>query len=194
MLMLLYELLKFCRRDGEFGRVAKPFRRIVLAVDNEDLETLPASWGQGRDVLIHVLHPVQMAHDRVQLELDVVLVAPASDSVQLLDVAASASSDLPICLFVEGIAGNRQDVDVPTMSLEKLLGDFAAIAHDGNRFDPDLFAVIDKGTQQFRIQERFAASEVDLARSRLLQQRDPSLCFVARHNMRGSRRVKTESA
>lgn len=61
------------------------------------------------------------------------------------------------------------------MLLKEVLGEFAAVAHNGDGFDSDLFAVIDEVNP--RVQERLAVRKVDLARSRLPRQCHTALRF-----------------
>jgi len=86
---------------------------------------------QSRERFGHVLVPVPLADDGVELEFYVVAAAPLGDAEQLLDVlhrlAVVGPTNLHVDVFVEGIARDAEDVDIFGILLEESLVDEAAV-------------------------------------------------------------------
>lgn len=168
---------------------------VVLARDEQDLETLPAVGLQGGDVPVHVLVVVVSADDAVELEQDAVLATPARDAEQLADVRALATADFDIGGFVEAVARDGQDVEVGRVRADPALGDLGPVGDDADRFDLEiLLAVVDHLAQHARVQERLAAREVDFLHARLRQPQKPGFGVVQGRNVAVGVGVETEAA
>lgn len=168
---------------------------VVLARDEQDLETLPAVGLQGRNVAVHVLGVVVRADDAVELEQHAVLATPARDAEQLAGVRALAAADLDVGGLVEAVAGHGQGVEVGRVRADPGLGDLGPVGDDADRFNSQLLlAVVDHLAQHARVQERLAAREVDLLHPRLCQPLQPGFGVVQRRNVAVGVGVETEAA
>lgn len=163
--------IKFVVGNGEIVSVAKGLVRIVFSSHNEDLEAFPSKWLKHAKVLVHILQMVESIHNCVELELDVVFLAPGSNLVQLANVVARSSSNFDVCSFVEGVAADGQNVDIATIFLKKWFFDQASIGNNRDRFElKSVFAEIYRLSQELWVEEWFSASKVDLLHPRLLEE------------------------
>jgi hypothetical protein len=140
------------------------------------LETFPTKRLQLGDMFVHVFSVVKTTDDGVDLELDAVLFAPVTDLVKLLDVLAFSTANLDVGSFDEGVAGHSQDVNVRAMPLKEAIPHETTIGGYRHRLQLKvLFAEVNQLAQERRIQERFTASEVDLAHSGSFEHIQPFL-------------------
>ena len=83
------------------------------------------------------------------------------DLYGLLPVTAS---DFHVCLVVEGIAAQGENIDISPVHVHEVVVDQRAVRHDGNRLEMQfLLAEDDEISGVFFVEERFAAGKVDLA-------------------------------
>lgn len=91
-------------RDEKASDVAQGLGGMILALDHEDLEDLPAEGRDGPDRRVHVFVEVVAVHDGVDLELDAVLPAQPAQSRHLRQMGSVPAPDLAVGFFVEGVA------------------------------------------------------------------------------------------
>lgn len=82
---------------------------------------LPADWVELDDLLRHVFVDVEGVDDRVDFEGHFILLAPAADLVQIIEVAlpALSSADQLVGCFVKTVARDGQDVQIVTWDRQR---------------------------------------------------------------------------
>lgn len=200
--MFLTERLPLLGRDEQVssiplalvqGRVSRA--GVILILDEENLETLPAEGLQFLDSRHHVLLPIELADDGVELELDIELSAPVANAEQLLDVFASSTADELVGLLVEAITGYSHDIYELTILAQPSLGNLSAVRDDGNALRSKHFlAVLTKETEFLRIEERLTTSKVDLTHACFLQEPQAALHLLFSGHMRRLLGVEAEFA
>ena len=107
-------------------------RAIVLALDLQHLEGLPAKWTQLGNARSHILIKVVPTHHSIEFEHDTILAAPIADSEKLLHIVAIPTADCDIRGLVERITGDGQDVEVAAVPTQPGFLDLTAVAHNGD--------------------------------------------------------------
>lgn len=199
--MFLTERLPLLDRDEKVssiplalvqGRVSRAC--VVSILNEENLET-PLSEGQFLDSRYHVLLPIELADDGVELELDLEFSAPVANSEQLLDIFARSTADELVGLLVEAITGHSHDIEELAILVQPSLGNFGAVRDDGNALQPkDSLAVLTKEPEFLRIEERLTTSKVDLAHACFLQEPQAALHLLFSRHMRRLFGVEAEFA
>lgn len=183
-------------RHEESPRVPLPRLIIILASHNKTLEHLPPKRRQPLDIRDHVLIPIVRIDDGVQLELDAVLAAPLGDAEQPDHVAAVvAAPDLLVRRGVERVARHGQDVQPLAVVAQPLFADLAAVADDAGALEVEVFlAVAEQGGEEVRVEEGFAAGDVELAHAGVFEQSQAAFGFVDGEDVGGGFGVEAEAA
>jgi hypothetical protein len=144
----------------------------------------------------HVLLPIQRAYDSVDFEFDVVFSAPEGNLKQLLNIFAGfASSDLDICITIEGVARDSKDMDKRGVLAQELLGNFRAIRDDAHALQLQvLFSVAEKLTQKGLIEERLTTGEIELLHPCFFQEPQPLLRGIQVQDVGACLGVEAEAA
>lgn len=122
-------------------------------------------------MFVHIFHVVQLVDDGIKLELDVVLLTPPCDLIQLLDIVPRPSSYINVRGFVKGVAADSKDVERLAVLAEEVFAEKTAVGDDGNGLEAQfLLAEVHHLAQKFGVEEGLAASEVDLLHAGLGQQ------------------------
>jgi len=104
------------------------------------LKALPAERLDLLNEPSHVFVKVVAIYDRVNLELDIILLAELTQSCDVLQMISLAPANFNVGSFIERIAGDN--VDELSIGLEEVFGKFAAISHNGDGFDAEFgFAI-----------------------------------------------------
>lgn len=155
------EVVELLIRDHELPDVSERLFRVVLSGDHQHLKALPPERLESGDVRIHVFVHVEPADHRVQLELDAELPTPVGDQVELVDLIPGPPADRDVSRLVEGVAGDRENVDVAAVFGQERLGHQAAICDNGDGLQVQFFfAVVHQATQEFGVEKRLSSSEV----------------------------------
>jgi len=106
------------------------------------LKALPAKRLDLLNGSSHVFVKIVAIYDRVDLELDIIFFAELTQSCDVLQMISLATANFDVGTFIERIAGDGNDVDELSISLEEAFGNFAAISHNGDGFDAEFgFAI-----------------------------------------------------
>ncbi len=90
--------------DLELADISKGLVGVVLSSDEENLKAFPPKWSKLLNDPIHIFRIVKATYDCIEFELDSEILTPLCYLKQFLDLVSAASSDLDVCLLVEGIA------------------------------------------------------------------------------------------
>ena len=191
--------LKFAVRDEKRARVPEVSRlgAAVLILQEQALEDLPPRRVELPHVSPHVLVLVETVDDGVELEGDSKVVAHIPHSKQVLDVLRSleiGTANLFISGLHKGVAADAEDIQVPSILLEPLLCDEAAVRDDGG-VHPELFlAELHHVPEEFLLEERLSPGKVDLVHAPLAQHAKAPLRLLLCQAVRGLGGVEAEAA
>jgi len=159
------------------------------------LETLPSERLQLLDGCHHILLPIELADDGVELELDLELSAPVADAKQLLNILSSSATDKLVCLLVEAVTGHSHDIHKLAVLIQPLHGNFGAVRDDRDALQREHFlAILTQPSEFLRIEEWFTASKVDLAHTCFLQKSQAALHLLFGGHVRRFLGVEAEFA
>lgn len=89
---------------------------------------------------------------------------------------AFPSSDLDVDVFLEGVAGDGDDVDISRGSFQEPLVELASVGHDGDGFELECrLAELYEEREQLWVEEWFAACEVYLSHPGVFEHLQPPL-------------------